>query len=85
MDSSSAVMMRHGAFIDGSLIAKFLGDYASLVKLFLPDITLGFKGKTAYSTLYSETCHELAHASHFEQLGKYYWDKYINFIISSIV
>lgn len=85
MDSSSAVMMRHGAFIDGSLIAKFLGDYASLVKLFLPDITLGFKGKTAYSTLYSETCHELAHASHFAQVGKDYWDKYINFIISSFV
>ncbi len=81
--ASSAVMMRQGAFIDGTLIRSFLGEYAALIKLFLPDITLGVQGKSEYSTLYSETCHELAHASHFAQVGKTYWDKYIEHIISS--
>lgn len=83
--ASSAVMMRQGAFIDGSLIRKFLGDYASIIKLFLPDVTLGLKDRVDYDQIYSETCHELAHASHFAQVGKKYWDKYIEFIISSFV
>ncbi len=82
---SSAVMMRQGAFIDGTLIRSFLGEYAALIKLFLPDITLGVEGKSDYSTLYAETCHEMAHASHFAQVGKSYWDKYIQYIISSYI
>ena len=78
-------MMRQGAFIDNALIRKYLDFYASIIKLFLPDVTLGVQGKTSYKTLYSETCHELAHASHFAQVGKSYWDKYIGFIMSSYV
>ena len=85
LTSSSAVMMRQGAFIDNALISKYLDFYASIIKLFLPDVTLGVQGKTSYKTLYSETCHELAHASHFAQVGKSYWDKYIGFIMSSYV
>lgn len=85
MKASSAVMMRQGAFIDKSLIRAFLGEYASLIKLFLPDITLGLEGKSAYSTIYSETCHEMSHASHFAQVGKDFWDKYIDYIISSYI
>ena len=85
LSSSSAVMMRQGAFIDHSMIRKFLGDYASLIKIFLPDITLGLEGKSEYSTIYSETCHEMAHASHFAQVGKSFWDKYIEFIMSSYI
>lgn len=85
MENSSAVMMRQGAFIDNSLIRKFLGDYASLIKVFLPDITLGLEGKTEYSTIYALTCHEMAHASHFAQVGKSYWGKYVEFIMSSYI
>ncbi len=85
LSSSSAVMMRQGAFIDNSFIRKYLDFYASIIKVFLPDITLGLQGKSAYSTIYSETCHELAHASHFAQVGKGYWDNYIGFIMSSFV
>lgn len=85
MKSSSAVMMRQGAFIDNALIRGFLGEYASLIKIFLPDITLGLSGTTEYASIYSETCHELAHASHFAQVGKSYWDKYIEFIMKSYV
>lgn len=84
-DASSAVMMRQGAVIDNSLIRAYLGEYASLIKLFLPDITLGLKGKSDYSKIYSETCHELAHASHFAKVGKKYWDNYIKYIISSFI
>lgn len=85
MSASSAVMMRQGAVIDNALVRSFLGEYASLIKIFLPDITLGVKGKEDYGTLYSETCHELAHASHFAQVGKKYWDKYIAYILSSYI
>jgi len=85
MDVSSAVMMRQGAFIDNSLIRGFLGEYAPLIKIFLPDITLGFKDVDEYSTMYSTTCHELAHASHFAQVGKSFWDNYIKYIMASYV
>lgn len=83
--ASSAVMMRQGAVIDNALVRSFLGDYAGLLKSFLPDITLGLKDQMSYSSIYSETCHELAHASHFAQAGKSFWDKYIKFILTSFV
>lgn len=85
LEVSSAVMMRHGAFIDNSLITKFLGQYAPLLKLFLPDITLGLHDVEDYRTIYSKTFHELAHASHFAQVGKSFWDNYIEYIIGSFV
>lgn len=84
-NSSSAVMMRQGAVIDNALVKSFLGEYSSILKAFLPDITIGAHNDISYSTLYSTTCHELAHASHFAQVGKDYWDKYIRFIITSFV
>ena len=43
MKASSAVMMRQGAFIDKSLIRAFLGEYASLIKLFFRTSLLGWK------------------------------------------
>lgn len=83
--ASSAVMMRQGAVIDNGLIRSFLGEYAGLIKVFLPDITLGLGDRDTYAGIYSETCHEMAHASHFAQAGKDYWDKYIKFILTSFV
>lgn len=85
MKASSACMLRHGAVVDHSVIKNFLGDYGSLLKLFLPDITLGLKGLESYADIYSITCHELAHASHFQQVGKSWWNKYIFYILSSYV
>ena len=35
--------------------------------------------------IYSITCHELAHASHFMQVGKDWWDKFIIYILTSYV
>ena len=83
--ASSSVMMHQGAVIDNSLIRSFLGEYAGILKVFLPDITLGLGDRNSYAGIYSETCHELAHASHFAQAGKDYWDKYIKFILTSFV
>lgn len=83
--SSSAVMMRHGAVLDNTIVNTFLGEYASLVKFFLPDLTIGVKGADEYREIYSSTCHELAHSSHFTQVGTDFWDKYIYYIIKSFV
>jgi hypothetical protein len=49
----------------------------------LPDVTIGAKGKEDYASLYSTTCHELAHASHFAKVGTGYWNKYIKYILES--
>jgi hypothetical protein len=85
LDVSSAVMLQHGAILDNSLISDFLGPYKELVKMFVPDITLGLDGKDDYSSIYRATCHELAHASHFSQVKTDYWDNYIAYIMTSYV
>ena len=82
---SSAVMMQHGAGVDKTKIGEFLGEYAGIVKWFLPDITLGLKNSTDYASVYAHTIHELAHSSHFMQVGLEYWDKYVEFIFNSFV
>jgi len=48
----------------------------------LPDITIG-SGNTTSATIYQTTCHELAHASHYSQVGNEYWEKYISFIMTN--
>ena len=83
MDSSSTTMLHHGTFLDNSLFAKYLGQYASLIKTFLPDITIGCSGQKDYSLIYRAVTHELAHASHYSQTGKSYWNPYITYIITS--
>ncbi|MBR6346370.1 MAG: hypothetical protein IKR69_03175 [Bacteroidales bacterium] len=83
LDASSAVMMHHGAFLEGGLIQKYLGPYMSLIKIFLPDITIGTKNNDSYADIYSTVCHELSHASHYSQVGNSYWNKYIDYIAKS--
>ena len=85
MNASSAVMMHHGAVIEGGLIGSFLGEFSSILKFLLPDITIGLKGKEDYRTIYSEVCHELAHASHFRTAGREFWNAYITYIIKSYI
>lgn len=85
MRGSSAAMMQQGTVVDGSKIGAFLGDYSSLLEMFLPDITLGLKDVDSYAAIYSATQHELAHASHFMQVGVDYWKNYIDFILTSYV
>lgn len=85
MKASSAVMLHHGAVLSDSHIDKFLGDYVSLIKFLLPDITIGTSGNNDYRSIYSEVCHELAHASHFSKAGTSYWNDYIWYIMESFV
>ena len=85
LKASSAVMLHHGAVLEDDLIKGFLKGYEALIEYFAPDITLGVSGKDEYRELYSTTCHELAHASHFAQVNTDYWDKYITYIIKSYI
>lgn len=85
LSSSSAVMMQHGAGIDNTKVGKLLGEYSSIIKWFLPDITLGIKDRYDYASIYAATVHELAHASHFQQVGKAWWDKLMENVMTSFV
>ena len=83
--ASSAAMLHHGAVLDMDVVASFLGDYSPLVKLFMPDITIGVENQNDYRTIYASVCHELAHASHFAKVGTKFWNKYIIYVLKSFV
>lgn len=83
LDVCSTPMLQQGVLVDDTSIGKYLGDFKNTVKMFLPDITLGVKDIEEYSTIYAGTVHELAHASHFSQVGKEYWNKYISYVLRS--
>lgn len=85
LSDSSTPMLRHGTLLDRGILGRFLGEYSSLLSLFLPDITVGLKNASSYSDIYAMTVHELSHASHFAQAGKTYWDKYIEYVITSFI
>lgn len=83
LTASSAVMIHHGAVVEGHLLSGFLGVFSGIISYFAPDITIGTNGNPEYRDLYSTTCHELAHASHFSKAGKTFWNNYILFVLSS--
>lgn len=85
MKSSCALMSHHGALLDMPVVSAFLGDYAPLVKLFMPDLTIGVERKDDFSSIYAEVCHELAHASHFTKVGTGYWNNAILYILESFI
>lgn len=85
MATSSAVMMQQGAMVDNSKIAEYLKEYSFILKLFLPDVTIGLSECRSYADIYGVTVHEMAHASHYMIVGNKYWDKYIEYIISSFI
>ncbi len=85
MTSSSAAMLHHGTVLQGGMMSEFLGRAASILSYFMPDITIGTKALSSYKRLYSTTCHELSHASHFSSVGTEYWNNYIFYIIDSFI
>lgn len=85
LKSSSALMAHHGAVLDMSAVSAFLGDFAPLVKVFLPDLTVGVERKDDFSSIYAEVCHELAHASHFAKVGTGYWNNNILYVLESFI
>lgn len=83
---SSALMMHHGSFLDQGLVSNYLGVYKLALQVFCPDITIGSKGSSYdYASLYSDTVHEMAHASHFIKVGTDYWNKFSTYIISTFL
>lgn len=85
LSSSSTPMLKHGAMIDNTIIGKYLGTFANILKVFLPDITIGTKEAESFADIYMETIHEMAHASHYKKVGNKYWDKYIKYVIKSFI
>ena len=85
LDVSSAAMFHHGTVIESGMIRSFLGEFAALIKFFLPDITIGTRNLKTYKRIYSTVCHELSHSSHFSRTGTDFWNKYIYYIISSFI
>lgn len=83
LEVSASPMLRHGALVEGSILGDYLGKYLPLLEIFLPDVLLGMKGGESYSEIYSSTCHELAHASHYSRVGNDYWNKYAGYVLKS--
>lgn len=57
-----------------------------LIRVALPDIIIDTKDyigiQHKYNRIYQTVNHELAHASHFSQVGSTFWGDYINYIIT---
>lgn len=85
INASSASMLKHGTLIDNTVVGKYLGIFAELLKWFLPDITIGAKGAETFQDIYKETVHELAHASHFSKVGTKFWDPYAKYVLTSFI
>lgn len=85
LQSSSAVMLHHGAVLDHEVLAPFLGDFSPLIKFFSPDITIGTENRKDYRSIYASVCHELAHASHFAKVGTDFWNRYVFYVIGSYI
>ena len=89
LSSSSTCMLRHGALLEGSALDDLLKEYLGfscmkIVEMFLPDLTIGTK-QMDYRSIYSSVVHELAHASHYTQVGNEYWNPYIIYVIRSFL
>ncbi len=85
LSKSFSPMLRHETLLDQGIFAVYLGEYADLIKIFLPDITLGLKGAETYEEIYRRTAHELAHSSHFAAVGKSWWDNYLKYLLNALV
>lgn len=85
LDASSAILLHHKVGVSHSLVKDFLGVFASLISYFAPDVTIGTADMDSYGDAYRAVCHELAHCSHFAQVGTDYWNRYVEYILRSYV
>ncbi len=70
----SNFMINLGIGVPGNILS-----YVS--KYMQPDIMIG-GGSGSSAKIYSQTCHELAHASHFRKVCSAFWAKYISYILT---
>ncbi|MCH7403294.1 hypothetical protein ACFOUP_08400 [Belliella kenyensis] len=94
--SSSAPMLRRVwgmvGFTTNSQLVTFLSKSSgitiaanllqNITKFIQPDLIIKSAPSLGTASIYSTTFHELAHASHFRQVGSGFWVKYINYIIT---
>ena len=78
-------MLQQGVLFDEIGLKKLLGEYADLLKVFLPDCLLGLKGLDGYDEIYSAALHAFAHAGHFMLSGSEFWEHYVRFVVKSFV
>lgn len=83
LDFGLTAMLHQGVLIDRGQVGKLLGQYALLVKFFLPDVLVGLKGRDSYADIYAEALHAFAHGSHFMLAGADYWDNYVRQSVKS--
>ena len=83
LEGSATLMMQQGAIVDFELIDEILGEFAPLVRFFLPDLVIGLSNQNSYAAIYSNVTHELAHTSHYMKVGNEFWDLYAFHILSS--
>ena len=85
LEDSAAPMLHHGAGLDNELIKQYAGNYTTLIKLFLPDITIGTMRNESFAGIYGATVHEMAHASHYANVGNDFWTPYVTYVVTSFL
>lgn len=88
LECSSAPMLHHGAGLDHRLIKEYAQEFAPVLEMFLPDITIGTKLSGSFADIYEFTVHELSHASHFTNVcssDTSWWTAFITYIVSSYI
>jgi len=85
LNTSSAVMMHHGAVLDNKVVKTLTGPFAKLIQVFSPDITIGADELDNYADIYKVVTHESAHASHFAKVGTDFWNPYIHYVVMSSI
>ncbi|MCQ2151250.1 MAG: hypothetical protein MJY46_05245 [Bacteroidales bacterium] len=83
--TSMPLMLQQGVGIDNTIVGDYLGEYSFLLKMLLPDVILGLKGKNDYPEIYAEALHQFAHASHFVKVTASYWNKLVVYLLKSFI
>lgn len=83
---SSAIMIPHMSNVSvpsGLLFGMFdwLDIPGSIIGWFLPDLFISTQSNDT-EIVYRTVCHEMSHASHYEQVGYNYWNRYIGYIVN---
>lgn len=85
LKNSAPFMMHQGALLDNNLFKTYLGEYVSLIRVFLPDLAIGLKDDNDYRDIYATACHQLAHSSHYARVNVDYWNTYLKYMIKPLV
>ena len=78
-------MFQQGAIIDTDLVSTVLGMYKEILKVFMPDVLLGLDGCDDYASVYAAALHQLAHASHYMQVGNIFWNDLIVYNLKAFI